>query len=81
MALIHKKIQTPIQNIVGVKFIKSRSYYEIQSGTKKLEYQPVNMVYCHERDFIKSVIKQACIETRVKFIRTNNQPLTASKLL
>ena len=44
------------RKIVGVKFIKGRSYYLMQTGNQEPECLPVSMVHWDAKDFITELM-------------------------
>ena len=62
--------------MVGVKFIRDRSFYLIQYGRNEPELQSVSMAHWYARDFITHLIemrREDSIQTKIDFIRNNNE--------
>ena len=65
------------RKIVGVKFIKGRSYYLMQTGNQEPECLPVNMVHWDAKDFITELIdmnRKLNDELKIKFIQNRHSP-------
>ena len=63
-------------SMVGVKLIRGRSYYVIQSGNNESELQSVSMAHWYARDFITYLLelkREDDIQTKIEYMRNKHK--------